>query len=1009
MGWAVSQLLGSQKPRRLQTASTSLSEHEGLASGADPSSAPSPAVGTTQLHSVLSAQDGPNSFAVATVTFAPPAEDAGATATASIAQHAAQVALLAVRGALGSQRPPSALVALPSLDLPRPAVQALAEALAGQLGPDTPLLGCSSRQRLPDERRAAAAAAAAAAVPPAAAAVGGGEAGSASPTPSAFAAAGESSSSSSPSSRPPLLHVTLAAAHLPYHEARAIRCETSSLPRLPYLAEALQGRRPPAFLLLAGADSLAVELLTRLENLFPGSCIGTGVAARQLGGRDRRLVLVGPGGAAAAAAAAGGGGGSRTAGGGGAAAAAAAAQAESYGIGRSGDDTTTTAAAAAAGAIPSSSSEFEGHFQRMLLDRDGSATASTSSSSGSGNNSGVTSRGSGGAGGGGGGRRRRLPGAAAGRRSAAGEAAAPPRTSQAAAAVAGDDDSDDDDEDGAAEAEALAAVLDGVKPPYLILGDQVHGGGGALLAVYPKEATTAAAAPPPPPPAVGRRLDASSSDSLARLVLGTDQLHHVALWGSTLASISPPPTGPEPATAFPPAPDNPFYWWPAAVQLPPSLTTDPHSALSHLQHTISGTGRHPTTTTTTTSTATSMDGLGATAAAEGRNGMEGRRDALLAAPPAAAAAAAEKEEGEGEKKVEEGREEEGEEDSEDGEAAAALAALSSDLTGLPLFPLQGVILFPGQTIQLRVFEKRYRLLARSCLQQGAAFGLCWRGMGTTAVVRSYQAAEEGGAGDVMVLLEGGVRFSYEPDDLGVLPATYGLNVAGRAEYVVDEPPGGDQDAAALLATAHSVLDGIAGALEEAVAPSVQQAARTFANALHFASSSGSSSQQPAPAPAAAAAAAPGPASGLAATPATAAAATSPSPSSPTPSQPHQQQQPHPQPQSQSQSQQQPQPQPESDAALLAADLAEAKLAMDAETASLLSLYLAPHIPVHLESLRREWHTSRSALWRLQQEAAWLRSSPRVAMATAASVLRLPREHPLRLMLGLSRVAPVGAA
>ncbi|GLC36130.1 hypothetical protein PLESTM_000407900 [Pleodorina starrii] len=895
MGWAVSQLLGSQKPRRLQTASTSLSEHEGLASGADPSSAPSPAVGTTQLHSVLSAQDGPNSFAVATVTFAPPAEDAGATATASIAQHAAQVALLAVRGALGSQRPPSALVALPSLDLPRPAVQALAEALAGQLGPDTPLLGCSSRQRLPDERRAAAAAAAAAAVPPAAAAVGGGEAGSASPTPSAFAAAGESSSSSSPSSRPPLLHVTLAAAHLPYHEARAIRCETSSLPRLPYLAEALQGRRPPAFLLLAGADSLAVELLTRLENLFPGSCIGTGVAARQLGGRDRRLVLVGPGGAAAAAAAAGGGGGSRTAGGGGAAAAAAAAQAESYGIGRSGDDTTTTAAAAAAGAIPSSSSEF------------------------------------------------------------------------------------------------------------------VHGGGGALLAVYPKEATTAAAAPPPPPPAVGRRLDASSSDSLARLVLGTDQLHHVALWGSTLASISPPPTGPEPATAFPPAPDNPFYWWPAAVQLPPSLTTDPHSALSHLQHTISGTGRHPTTTTTTTSTATSMDGLGATAAAEGRNGMEGRRDALLAAPPAAAAAAAEKEEGEGEKKVEEGREEEGEEDSEDGEAAAALAALSSDLTGLPLFPLQGVILFPGQTIQLRVFEKRYRLLARSCLQQGAAFGLCWRGMGTTAVVRSYQAAEEGGAGDVMVLLEGGVRFSYEPDDLGVLPATYGLNVAGRAEYVVDEPPGGDQDAAALLATAHSVLDGIAGALEEAVAPSVQQAARTFANALHFASSSGSSSQQPAPAPAAAAAAAPGPASGLAATPATAAAATSPSPSSPTPSQPHQQQQPHPQPQSQSQSQQQPQPQPESDAALLAADLAEAKLAMDAETASLLSLYLAPHIPVHLESLRREWHTSRSALWRLQQEAAWLRSSPRVAMATAASVLRLPREHPLRLMLGLSRVAPVGAA
>ncbi len=67
----------------------------------------------------------------------------------------------------------------------------------------------------------------------------------------------------------------------------------------------------------------------------------------------------------------------------------------------------------------------------------------------------------------------------------------------------------------------------------------------------------------------------------------------------------------------------------------------------------------------------------------------------------------------------------------------------------------------------------------------------------------------------------------------------------------------------------------------------------------------------------------------------------------------------------------------------------------------LSLHACP--PVFLS---RSWFTSRSALWRLQQQAMWLQSHPRVPLGTAGSVLRLPREHPLRVMLGLSRVAPV---
>ncbi|EFJ43754.1 hypothetical protein VOLCADRAFT_121393 [Volvox carteri f. nagariensis] len=814
----------------------SLSDLERLPPASDEASSSSSSAAhanTPHLHTVLRVQQGFNTFAVATFTFyAPPTEpgEAAAAALGSAAQHAAQVGLLALRGALGASRPPSALVVLPSLELPKQAVEVLTKTLAEGLmeggpppslrqgglqgGPATaaaaPIVGCSSRLRLPDERRAVAEselAAAAAATTPATAGDG----------------------MAAPNQRhdhPRRFHVTLAAVHLPDYEVVAIRCET-----------ALQGRRPPAFLLMAKSDSMAGELLTRLE----------------------------------------------------------------------------------------------GPFQRMLLDRDGGATATASgssnstrgsSSSTSGSNGSSSSRNGSGSNAGGGRRRRPAPGATSAGRGTVGDSGAGggggasgsggggaggDRTqrspSLAASAV----------EDADAGAEAATAVhMAELQLPYVIVGDQVHGDGGALLAVYPKQ--PAAAITPSSSSSSSAsshsdlRLGATACDLFARLALGSDHLHHVVLWGSSSTAISPPSTGPEPVAPLPAAPDNPFYWAPARVDAP-----------GH-----------------------------------------------------------------------------------------------------------GVILFPGQTIQLRVFEKRYRLLVRACVEDGAAFGLCWRGVGTTAVVRSYHAPEHG-TGDVLVLLEGGVRFSYDPEDIAVLPASYGLNAATRAEYVVDDPPDSEEDAAALVAAAHLVIDAVAGVLEESTTPSVRQTARTFANALHFASSNssspGSSMAVAAQSPSAAAAA----------------ATTTASPSQPA----------HPQQQQQQQQQSEPQPSQGNgpitttaggsvvsssssgssssggesasaggaggaggssgggDAALLAGDLSEAKRVMDAETASLLSLYLAPHIPVHLESLRREWFTSRSALWRLQQEAAWLRSRPRVAMAVASSVLRLPREHPLRVMMGLTRVAVEG--
>src|ERR1035437_897137 len=48
--------------------------------------------------------------------------------------------------------------------------------------------------------------------------------------------------------------------------------------------------------------------------------------------------------------------------------------------------------------------------------------------------------------------------------------------------------------------------------------------------------------------------------------------------------------------------------------------------------------------------------------------------------------------------------------------------MKADVMELPLFPLN-VVLFPGQTLPLHIFEPRYRTMIQRCIEQGQPFGV----------------------------------------------------------------------------------------------------------------------------------------------------------------------------------------------------------------------------------------------------------------------------------------------
>jgi Lon protease-like protein len=140
--------------------------------------------------------------------------------------------------------------------------------------------------------------------------------------------------------------------------------------------------------------------------------------------------------------------------------------------------------------------------------------------------------------------------------------------------------------------------------------------------------------------------------------------------------------------------------------------------------------------------------------------------------------------------------------------------MGQEILRFPLFPL-GLVLLPGETVPLHIFEERYVLMIGECLEEGKEFGVVWladdalKDVGCTArIARVLERLEDG---RLNILVDGGTPFRLVRR-IGDLPYP-----AGDIELLSDSP---DSDPAALESARSSYADLVEEVTESRPEPEV---------------------------------------------------------------------------------------------------------------------------------------------------------------------------------------------
>ena len=115
--------------------------------------------------------------------------------------------------------------------------------------------------------------------------------------------------------------------------------------------------------------------------------------------------------------------------------------------------------------------------------------------------------------------------------------------------------------------------------------------------------------------------------------------------------------------------------------------------------------------------------------------------------------------------------------------------MAASIERFPLFPL-GLVLLPGETVPLHIFEERYKLMIGECLEEESEFGIVWladdglRDVGCAAEIT--QVLERFDDGRLNILVRGTSPFRLERR-IGDLPYP-----AGDVELLEDDASADDE-------------------------------------------------------------------------------------------------------------------------------------------------------------------------------------------------------------------------